>query len=43
MTYQEKEDGGVSEIRTYTDKFVPAITGIDFTEGAGYGDVVSVR
>lgn len=43
VTYQEKEDGGVSEIRTYTDKFVPAITGIDFTEGAGYGDVVSVR
>ena len=43
VSHQEKEDGGVSEIRTYTDKFVPAITGIDFTEGAGYGDVVTIR
>ncbi len=43
VSYQETADGGASEVHTYTDKFVPAITGIDFTEGGGYGDVVTIR
>lgn len=29
--------------RTFTDRFVPAITGIDFTPGEHYGELVSIR
>ncbi len=43
VTYDQNADGTASEIRTFTDKFVPAITGIDFTPGASYGDVVKIR
>ena len=42
-TYETREDGSVTEILTYTDKFVPSITGIDFTSGHGFGKVVSIR
>jgi hypothetical protein len=43
VTFDQSADGTASEIRTFTDKFVPAITGIDFTPGASYGDVVNIR
>lgn len=42
-TFETRADGSVSEILTYTDKFVPSITGIDFTPGPGFGKVVSIR
>ncbi len=38
-----REDGTVSETIEMTDKFVPVIRGIDFTPGAGYGQVVTIR
>lgn len=43
VTHETSEDGTISETRTFTDKFVPAITGIDFTPGDGYGQVVNIR
>jgi hypothetical protein len=42
-TFETRDNGAISEIVTLTDKFVPVINGIDFTEGAGYGDIVSIR
>jgi hypothetical protein len=42
-TFETRSDGSVAEIQTYTDKFVPIITGIDFTPGPGYGKVVAIR
>lgn len=42
-TFETRSDGSISEIQTYTDKFVPSITGIDFTEGHGYGNIVTIR
>ena len=42
-TYEGRDDGSHSEIRTFTDKFVPSITAIDFTPGDTYGSVVTVR
>lgn len=42
-TYEGSDDGSHSEIRTFTDKFVPSITAIDFTPGDTYGSVVTVR
>ena len=43
VAYETRSDGSVSEIQTFTDRFVPAINGIDFTAGEGYGEVVSIR
>lgn len=43
VTHETTENGDVSETRTFTDKFVPAITGIDFTPGDNYGQLVSIR
>ncbi len=43
VTHETSDSGAVSETRTFTDKFVPAITGIDFTPGDGYGQIVSIR
>jgi hypothetical protein len=43
VAFEEGSDGSRAEIRTFTDKFVPVITGIDFTEGPGYGEVVTIR
>lgn len=43
VTFEEREGGGQSEIRTLTDKFVPCITAIDFTSGPNYGAVVNIR
>ena len=41
--FETRDNGAITEIITFTDKFVPVINGIDFTEGAGYGDIVSIR
>jgi hypothetical protein len=43
VSFDTHSNGSVSEIRTFTDKFVPSITGIDFTPGEGYGTVVTIR
>lgn len=43
VAYETRSDGAVSEILTLTDKFVPVITGIDFTQGEGYGEIVTIR
>jgi hypothetical protein len=43
VTYEEKESGAVSEIRTFTDRFVPSIVAIDFTRGPNYGSIVQIR
>jgi hypothetical protein len=43
VTYEPHENGSVAEIVTLTDKFVPAINGIDFTEGASFGGIISIR
>jgi hypothetical protein len=42
-TFETRGDGSIAETRTYTDKFVPSITGIDFTLGERYGKVVTIR
>lgn len=39
----EDEKGGVEEVRVATDKFVPVIRGIDFTPGANFGEIVTIR
>lgn len=43
VAYETRDNGDVTEIITYTDKFVPTINGIDFTEGADLGNIVSIR
>lgn len=43
VTHETSDNGVVSETRTFTDKFIPAITGIDFTLGEGYGQIVNIR
>ena len=43
VTHETSDSGTVSETRTFTDKFVPAITGIEFTPGEHYGRIVSIR
>jgi hypothetical protein len=40
---QERADGTFAETRILTDKFVPIITGIDFTPGPTFGDIVTIR
>ena len=35
--------GDTREVRTFTDKFVPAIRAIDFTAGAMYGHLVTIQ
>jgi SAM-dependent methyltransferase len=40
---QERADGTFTETRILTDKFVPVITGIDFTTGPTFGDIVTIR
>jgi hypothetical protein len=43
-TYEEVgKKGDVREIRTFTDKFVPAIRAIDFTPGGMYGHLVTIQ
>lgn len=39
----ERGDGSVTETRVLTDKFVPVIRGIDFTPGAKFGSIVTIR
>lgn len=43
VTHEERSDGSLSEVRTFTDKFVPVITGLDFTTGPTFGSVVIVK
>ena len=39
-----REDGSVAETRVLTDRFVPMIRAIDFTEGsANFGQVITIR
>ncbi|MES2353122.1 MAG: DUF6094 domain-containing protein [Pseudomonadota bacterium] len=40
---QEHADGTFAETRILTDKFVPVITGIDFTPGPNFGEIVTIR
>lgn len=40
---QFDEDGNPREIRTAIDQFVPAITGIDLTDGATFGTVINIK
>lgn len=40
---QERADGTFTETRILTDKFVPVITGIDFTQGPTFGEIVTIR
>ena len=42
-SFEERENGDIVETVTFTDKFVPSINGIDFTNGASYGDIISIR
>jgi hypothetical protein len=35
--------GETREVRTFTDKFVPAIRAIDFTVGPMYGHLVTIQ
>lgn len=37
------KDGTVREIKTFTDKFVPAICAFDFTPGEMYGQLVTIQ
>jgi len=39
----QRGDGSVAETRVLTDKFVPVIRGIDFTPGAKFGSIVTIR
>lgn len=41
--YAENKDGSVQETRIATDIFVPVIRGIDFTPGATFGQIVTIR
>lgn len=44
VTYEEVgTKGEMREVRTFTDKFVPAIRAIDFTPGAMYGHLVTIQ
>lgn len=43
VEHSTDDAGNVQEIVTLTDKFVPAIKVIDFTPGASYGDIVTIR
>lgn len=41
--YEERADGSIAETTIAIDKFVPLIKAIDFTPGADYGKVFTVR
>lgn len=44
VSYEEVgTKGEMREVRTFTDKFVPAIRAIDFTPGAAYGSLVIIQ
>jgi len=44
VTYEETgTKGEMREVRTFTDKFVPAIRALDFTPGAMYGHLVTIQ
>lgn len=44
VTHEEiNSKGDTREIRTFTDKFVPAIRAIDFTPGEFFGHLVTIR
>lgn len=38
-----KSDGSVDYVITNLDRFVPSIRAIDLTEGAGFGDVLTIK
>lgn len=44
VSYEPQEDGTSREVRTYTDKFVPVIRGIDMTPNSNtYGEMFVVK
>jgi hypothetical protein len=44
VSIEELDDGGIAEVTTLTDFFVPVIRAIDFTPGSNsYGDVIEIR
>ena len=42
-SYEAGSDGEITETTVATDKFVPCITGIDFTPGPHFGELVTIR
>ena len=44
VTYEETgKKGEMREVRTFTDRFVPAIRGIEFTPGPMLGNLVTIK
>lgn len=44
VTFEEAgKDGDVREVKTFTDRFVPVIKGIEFTPGPMFGNLVTIQ